>query len=65
MSDFENFRLPRRQIPKTAEAAGLPSDEIVTERLRDHVAAVALQFGEPRPAIIGDSHFADVTSNNR
>lgn len=56
---FEEYTVPKRVIPGTPEAAGLPSDEAVTERLRASVIASNPDgfWPEQRPGVTGDGNY--------
>jgi hypothetical protein len=58
MNDFESFTgIPSRTIPPTPEAAGLPSDEEVTQQLHNAVSRAQPFEDEPRYGIRGDGNF--------
>lgn len=56
---FEDFRLPTKVIPGTPEAAGLPSDKAVAQRLRASVIDSAPEDFWPgqRSGITGDGNY--------
>lgn len=59
---FEGYTPPKKVIPATPEAAGLPSDEAVTHSLR--AAAIASNpddfWPEQRAGITGDGNYDPV-----